>query len=118
MLVNSGWMPYGSSKAALTRFINCLAHEEDENHVKVQGVYPRVTRTAIAGGMINGRYRGIMKDEEIEKFLAWDREGSKVEPPDWCGRAVGLLAADAVEGCKHAEVEYYDVQVQAREYKL
>jgi NAD(P)-dependent dehydrogenase (short-subunit alcohol dehydrogenase family) len=117
LIANCGWMPYCSSKAALSRFLQCLAHEEDETLVKIQGVYPRVTRTAIAANMIAGKYKGIMRDDEIEKFLVWEKEGNKVEPPEWCGTAVGMMAADTVEGTSHGMLEYYDQQVDSRDYK-
>jgi len=116
-ILNCGWMSYCASKAALTRFLQCLAHEEDDTIVKVQGVYPRVTRTPITEDMIAGNYKGIMRDDEIAKFLQWDREGTKIEPPDWCGSAVGILAADEAEGEKHGESSYYDTQISESLYK-
>jgi len=116
-ITNSGWMSYCSSKAALSRYLQCLAHEIEESEVKIHGVYPRVTRTPMTPDMIAGNYKGIMRDEEVENFLKWDREGTMIEPPEWCGNSIGLLAADLVEGAKHGELLYYDKQVSPDLYK-
>ncbi|KAK3202662.1 hypothetical protein GRF29_154g339786, partial [Pseudopithomyces chartarum] len=86
-----GWMPYCSTKAALTRFIEMLAHEEPL--ICVQGVYPRLTRTRMPKDVIAGKYKGIMADHEIERFRIWNEIGDQmVEPPEWCGDAVAKLA--------------------------
>ncbi|KAF2029670.1 NAD(P)-binding protein [Setomelanomma holmii] len=87
------WSSYCSSKAALTRFISCLAHEEPG--ISVQGVYPKLTRTSMIDGLVGDKalYDGIMAKHEIEKFKIWDRMGDEmVEPPEWCGEAVAKLA--------------------------
>lgn len=67
-------MSYCTSEAALSRYVQCLAHEESTNNLEIQGVYPRLTRTPITNDMIAGNYKGIIKDEEIAESLQWDRE--------------------------------------------
>jgi NAD(P)-dependent dehydrogenase (short-subunit alcohol dehydrogenase family) len=71
-----GWSPYCTSKAALTRFISCLAHEEST--ISVQGVYPKLTRTKMPEDVINGRYRGVMANHEVERFRIWDEVGDEM----------------------------------------
>ncbi|KAI8942845.1 hypothetical protein NX059_000885 [Plenodomus lindquistii] len=105
-----GWTPYCTSKAALTRFVSCLAHEEP--FISVQGVYPKLTRTKMPEDVINGEYKGIMADHEIEKFRTWDEQGDPmVEPPEWCGKAIAKLALGLVEGKANGEMGYYDEHV-------
>lgn len=105
-----GWTPYCTSKAALTRFIACLAHEE--SLLSVQGVYPKLTRTKMPEDVIAGKFQGIMADHEIERFRVWDEMGdSMVEPPEWCGAAVARLALGLVEGGRSGETLSYDVHV-------
>ncbi|KAI4709482.1 hypothetical protein J4E85_002034 [Alternaria conjuncta] len=105
-----GWMPYSTTKAALTRFISCLAHEEPL--LSVQGVYPKLTRTKMIDGLVEGKYRGVMADHEIERFRIWDEMGDEmVEPPELCGEAVAKLALGLFEGGKSGETLYYDEHV-------
>ncbi|EAT83672.1 hypothetical protein SNOG_08504 [Parastagonospora nodorum SN15] len=85
-----GWSPYCSSKAALTRFISCFAHEE--SGISVQGVYPKLTNTKMPENVVKGKYRGIMADHEVERFKTWGKMGEEmIEPPEWCGEAVAKL---------------------------
>jgi NAD(P)-dependent dehydrogenase (short-subunit alcohol dehydrogenase family) len=107
-----GWTPYCTTKAALTRFISCLAHEEPI--LSVQGVYPRLTRTKMIDSLIGGRgrYDGVMADHELERFRVWEGMGDEmVEPPQWCGEAVAKLALGLFEGGKSGETLYYDEHV-------
>ncbi|KAF2660928.1 NAD(P)-binding protein [Lophiostoma macrostomum CBS 122681] len=105
-----GWMPYCTTKAALTRFIQMFAHEEP--NVSVQGVYPKLTRTKMPEDVINGKYKGIMADHEIERFRIWNEIGDEmVEPPKWCGEAVAKLALGLFAGGKSGETLYYDEHV-------
>ncbi|KAH8724833.1 hypothetical protein GQ44DRAFT_749882 [Phaeosphaeriaceae sp. PMI808] len=105
-----GWSPYCTSKAALTRFITCLAHEE--SGISVQGVYPKLTRTKMPEDVVNGVYRGVMANHECERFRIWDEMGDEmVEPPEWCGKAVAKLALGLFEGGKSGETLYYDEHV-------
>lgn len=105
-----GWSPYCTSKAALTRFISCLAHEEQG--ISVQGVYPKLTRTGMIEGLMQGTYQGVMADHEIERFKTWDKMGDElVQPPEWCGKAVAKLALGLYEGGKSGETLYYDEHV-------
>lgn len=71
-----GWTPYCTTKAALTRFITCLAHEEPL--LSVQGVYPKLTRTKMPEDVIAGKYKGIMADHEIERFRIWNEMGDEM----------------------------------------
>jgi NAD(P)-dependent dehydrogenase (short-subunit alcohol dehydrogenase family) len=71
-----GWSPYCMSKAALTRFISCLAHEEPL--LSVQGVYPKLTRTKMPEDVIKGKYRGVMADHEVERFRIWEEMGDEM----------------------------------------
>ncbi|KNG48888.1 flavin-binding monooxygenase-like protein [Stemphylium lycopersici] len=105
-----GWMPYSTAKAALTRFVSCLAHEEPL--LSVQGVYPKLTRTKMIDGLVEGKYKNIMADHEIERFRIWDDVGDEmVEPPELCGEAVAKLALGLFEGGKSGETLYYDEHV-------
>ncbi|KAF1846463.1 NAD(P)-binding protein [Cucurbitaria berberidis CBS 394.84] len=105
-----GWTPYCTTKAALTRFISCLAHEE--RLICIQGVYPKLTRTKMPKDVIAGKYEGVMADHEIERFKIWDEVGDEmVEPPEWCGEAVAKLALGLFEGGKSGETLYYDEHV-------
>ncbi|KAL1591396.1 hypothetical protein SLS60_012009 [Paraconiothyrium brasiliense] len=102
-----GWMPYCTTKAALTRFVEMLAHEEPL--LTVQGVYPKLTRTKMPADVIAGKYKGIMADHEIEKFRVWNEIGEEmVEPPEWCGEAVGKLALGLYPGGRSGESFDYD----------
>jgi NAD(P)-dependent dehydrogenase (short-subunit alcohol dehydrogenase family) len=71
-----GWSPYCSSKAALTRFISCLAHEEPA--ISVQGVYPKLARTNMSKDVINGHYKGVMANHEVERFRIWGIMGDEM----------------------------------------
>jgi NAD(P)-dependent dehydrogenase (short-subunit alcohol dehydrogenase family) len=103
-------MPYCTTKAALTRFIETLAHEE--RLLAVQGVYPRLTRTKMSEDVIAGEYEGIMADHEVERFRAWNEIGDEmIEPPEWCGEAVAKLATGLFEGGSSGKTLYYDAHV-------
>jgi NAD(P)-dependent dehydrogenase (short-subunit alcohol dehydrogenase family) len=103
-------MPYCTTKAALTRFIETLAHEE--RLLAVQGVYPRLTRTKMSEDVIAGEYEGIMADHEVERFKAWNEIGDEmIEPPQWCGEAVAKLATGLFEGGSSGKTLYYDAHV-------
>ncbi|KAF2188404.1 NAD(P)-binding protein [Zopfia rhizophila CBS 207.26] len=105
-----GWMPYCTSKAALTRFISMLAHEEPM--VCVQGVYPKLTRTKMPEDVIAGKYKGVMADHEIERFRGWNEIGDAIiEPPKLCGEAVAKLAVGLFKGGRSGEVLWYDEHV-------
>lgn len=112
-----GWMPYCTSKAALTRFIQVLAHEEPT--LSVQGVYPKLTKTSMSADVIDGKYKGVMADHEVERFRVWNEVGHLfVEPPAWCGEAVAKLALGKFVGGKSGEVLYYDEHVPDYRAKL
>lgn len=103
-------MPYCTTKAALTRFIEMLAHEEPL--LTVQGVYPKLTRTKMSEDVIAGKFKGVMADHEIERFRNWNAIGDEmVEPPAWCGEAVAKLALGLFLGGKSGETLDYDVHV-------
>jgi len=105
-----GWIPYCTTKAALTRFIETLAHEE--KLLTVQGVYPKPARTKMSEDVIAGKYKDVMADHEIERLRVWDEIGDQmVEPPEWCGEAVAKLAVGLYEGERSGETLYYDVHV-------
>ncbi|KAF2844807.1 NAD(P)-binding protein [Plenodomus tracheiphilus IPT5] len=107
-----GWTPYCTSKAALTRFISCLAHEEPL--ISVQGVYPKLTRTAMVKGIFEDRYEGVMANHEIEKFKTWEEyngESESIEPPEWCAEGVSDLALGLAEGKKSGEMGFYDEHI-------
>jgi NAD(P)-dependent dehydrogenase (short-subunit alcohol dehydrogenase family) len=103
-------MPYCTSKAAITRFIRTLAHEEPT--LTVQGVYPKLTRTSMPEDIIAGKYKEIMAKHEVERFRIWNEMGDEmIEPPRWCGEAVAKLAVGLVEGGRSGETLYYDEHV-------
>ena len=108
-----GWMPYCTTKAALTRFIETLAHEE--KLLTVQGVYPRLTRTKLVENVLAGDYKYVMADHEIEGFRVRNEIGDEmVEPPEWCGGAVAKLAAGLYEGGPNGQTLHYDTHVPVR----
>ncbi|KAH7088745.1 hypothetical protein FB567DRAFT_317342 [Paraphoma chrysanthemicola] len=110
-----GWSSYCSSKAALTRFLTCLAHEEPG--ISVQGVYPKLTRTSMIDGLVgeDRLYEDVMAKHELERFKIWDRMGEEmVEPPEWCAEAVAKLGLGLFEGGKSGETKYYDEHVPKR----
>ncbi|KAF2709054.1 NAD(P)-binding protein, partial [Pleomassaria siparia CBS 279.74] len=105
-----GWMAYCTSKAALTRFVQLLAHEE--RTLSVQGVFPKLTRTAMAKDLIEAKYKDVMADHEIERFRVWDAIGdAMVEPPEWCADAVAELATGRWAGLASGSVGNYDLHV-------
>lgn len=104
----AGWAQYCTSKAALTRSIELLAHEEPT--IKVLGVYPGLTRTAMPANVIAGEFKGTMYDFEIEKFRTMDTSGA-IEPPEWCANAVAQLTAGSAEGLPSGHVAYYHEHV-------
>lgn len=112
-VTNHGWSSYCTSKASLTRFLGCLAHEE--KGVTVQGVYPKLTRTGMVDGLVKGEFRGVMAAHEVERFRTWDKMGDEmVQPPEWCGEAVAKLALGLVEGGKSGETLNYDEHVPSK----
>jgi len=100
----AGWSSYCSSKAALTRFIELLAHEEDE--IQVFGIYPELTRTPMVTDLVAGKFAGTMKDHEVEFFKRSDRDG-QVEPPQWCANVTAKIAAHAIPGQEKGPVQCY-----------
>jgi len=105
-----GWSSYCTSKAALTRFVSCLAHEE--RGITVQGVYPNLTRTGMVEDLVQGGYKGVMADHERERFKTWNRMGEDmVEPPEWCGKAVAKLALGLFEGGENGRTLGYNEHV-------
>ncbi|KAI0133808.1 hypothetical protein BJ170DRAFT_175796 [Xylariales sp. AK1849] len=80
-----GWSGYCSSKAALTRFIQLLAHEEQE--MNVFGVLPLVTKSPMVDMIFEGAYDHVMLPDERERFDKWAKEG-KIEHPDYIADAM------------------------------
>ena len=94
-----GWSGYCTSKAALTRFIHLLAHEEQD--LDVFGVLPLVTKSPMVDRIFNGEYDEVMRPEERERFNIWAQEG-KVEPPEYIAQsivkaAMGEITAESKE---------------------
>lgn len=106
-----GWMAYCTTKAALSRFIQLLAHENPK--LCVQGVYPRLTDTKMPADVVAGKYAGIMTEDEVERFRVWAKDGVTYEPAAWCGEAVARLAAGVEPGDESGKVSYYDEHVPA-----
>jgi NAD(P)-dependent dehydrogenase (short-subunit alcohol dehydrogenase family) len=112
-----GWMAYCTSKAALTRFVQLLAHEEPTLHI--QGVFPKLTRTKMAQDLVEGKYKGVMADHELERFRIWNEIGDEfVEPAAWCAEAVAKLAIGSFLGKESGWVGDYDVHVPTLKAKL
>jgi NAD(P)-dependent dehydrogenase (short-subunit alcohol dehydrogenase family) len=104
-----GWMPYCTTKAAVTRFVHILGLENPD--ILVQGVYPKLTDTKMPSDVIAGKYNGIMTDDEVALFQAWAKDGISLEPPAWCGEAVARLAIGSDKGGESGKVMYYYDQV-------
>ena len=96
-----GWSGYCTSKAALTRFIHLLAHEE--RGVDVYGVLPLVTKSPMADKIFNGEYDHVMRPEERERFDTWATEG-RIEPPEHIANAIVKAAVGEITP-KSKEVE-------------
>ncbi|KAL2421171.1 hypothetical protein ABEF95_004505 [Exophiala dermatitidis] len=88
-----GWTGYCTSKAALTRFIHLLAHEEPG--LDVYGVLPLVTKSPMVDKIFNGEYDHIMRPEERERFNTWAKEG-KIEPPEPIAEAIVKAATGQI----------------------
>ena len=88
----------------MTRFIEVLGHEESD--VKVVGVYPGLTRTTMVDGFVDGKYAGIMKDDEVRKFIDWHKN-NEIEPPEWCANAVAKMAARSILVEGTGQTRYY-----------
>lgn len=87
-----------------------LAHEE--RTICVQGVYPKLTRTKMPEDIFAGKYKGVMADNELERYRLWSEVGgTAVEPPFLCGEAVAKLALGLFAGGKSGEVLHYDEHV-------
>ncbi|EXJ80751.1 hypothetical protein A1O3_07035 [Capronia epimyces CBS 606.96] len=104
-----GWMSYCTTKAALSRFIGLLALENPA--ICVQGVYPRLTDTRMPADVIEGKYDGIMTQDEVALFRSRARDGITLEPAAWCAEAVARLAVGSDNGGKSGLVMYYDEHV-------
>ena len=102
-----GRAAYATSKAGLSRFIDCLVNEERESAVGVFGIYPSLTRTPLAQGLLERRYDDVMWPEEAEEYKERIESGD-VEPPDWCGEACARLAAGKEEGLKGKIANYWE----------
>ncbi|KAJ9637635.1 hypothetical protein H2204_004784 [Knufia peltigerae] len=100
-----GWSGYCTSKAALTRFIHLLAHEE-KDVVDVFGVLPLVTKSPMVDKIFNGEYDEVMRPEERERFNVWAKEG-KVEDPDHIARSIVKAALGEITA-ESREVERND----------
>ncbi|EXJ96385.1 hypothetical protein A1O1_01511 [Capronia coronata CBS 617.96] len=88
-----GWTGYCTSKAALTRFIHLLAHEEPG--LEVYGVLPLVTKSPMVDKIFNGEYDHVMRPEERERFNTWAREG-KIEPPEYIAESIVKAATGQI----------------------
>lgn len=89
-----GWTGYCTSKAALSRFIQLLAHEERDIHVF--GVLPLVTKSPMVDMLFAGKYDDIMLPEERQKFDIWQKEG-KIEPPEYIADAMVKAAMGQIK---------------------
>lgn len=94
-----GWSGYCTSKAALTRLIHLLAHEESE--IDVFGVLPQVTKSPMTDKIVNGDYDQVMSSEERARFTRWLSEG-RFEPARYIGGAIvkaamGDMSPDSAE---------------------
>ncbi len=99
-----GWSGYCDSKAALTRFINVLGHEEPE--ITVFGLLPGVTKSPMVDLIMNGTYDHVMLPEEKMKFINWEKDGVFDEPE---GPAKGMVKGVLGEtDIKSGEVRYWN----------
>lgn len=88
-----GWTGYCTSKAALTRFIHLLAHEEPG--LDVYGVLPLVTKSPMVDKIFNGEYDDVMLPQERQRFNTWAKEG-KIEPPEYIADAIVKAATGQI----------------------
>ncbi|ERR1711939_455218 len=88
-----GWSGYCTSKAALTRFIHLLAHEERD--IDVYGVLPLVTKSPMVDKIFNGEYDHVMRPDERERFDTWAKEG-RIEPPEHIANAIVKAAVGEI----------------------
>ena len=103
----AGRVGYTSSKAALTSLIKTLINEERESGVEVLGIYPGLTNTPLAKGLIERKHDDVMWPEEAANYKRWI-EGGKVEGPEWCGEACAKLVVGASPGLPGQMARYVD----------
>jgi NAD(P)-dependent dehydrogenase (short-subunit alcohol dehydrogenase family) len=89
-----GWSGYCTSKAALSRFIHLLAHEEGPD-INVYGVLPLVTKSPMVDKIFDGEYDHVMHPEERERFNTWAKEG-RIEPPQYIANAIVKAAVGEI----------------------
>jgi hypothetical protein len=41
-------------------------------------VYPKLTRTKMSKDVINGHYKGVMANHEVERFRIWESMGDEM----------------------------------------
>lgn len=56
--------------------------------------------------LVAGKFRGKMKDSEVDKFKAWDKDGG-VELAEWSANVTAKLAAGAIGGKGQGESHWY-----------
>ncbi|OAP57620.1 hypothetical protein AYL99_08358 [Fonsecaea erecta] len=91
----SGRVAYCASKAGMSRLIDTLAHEE--RGFDVYGVYPGLTETPLAKGLLEGKYNDILFPED-QVFYRQSVEDGTVDPPEYCGEASAKLAVWKADG--------------------
>ncbi|KAK4941190.1 hypothetical protein LTR10_018863 [Elasticomyces elasticus] len=99
----SGRVAYCASKAGMTRLIETLAHEE--RGFDVYGVYPGLTETPLAKGLLAGTYNDVLFPED-QVFYRQSVEDGTVDSPDWCGEASAKLAAWKADGMPGKTASY------------
>jgi NAD(P)-dependent dehydrogenase (short-subunit alcohol dehydrogenase family) len=105
-----GLCGYCDSKAALSRFIKVLAHEERDIHTV--GLYPGVTHTPMVDLILDGAYTDVMYPEETAwytdmKTNKWHRPGG-IELPELPARALVKIACGNIAGIESGDIRTWE----------
>lgn len=56
--------------------------------------------------VLNADTEGIMRPDEVQKFVDWDRNGD-MDPPVWCAEATAKLAVGKADRDVAGRVQYF-----------
>lgn len=93
-VIRRGWSGYCCSKAALSRLVPCLAHEEPL--IRTVGIYPGITTSPINDAILGGAYNDVMLPEEIDIYVQLEKKKA-FDPPKWPAAAVVRAALGLTE---------------------
>ncbi len=104
-VIRRGWSGYCCSKAALSRLVPCLAHEEPL--IRTVGIYPGITTSPINDAILGGAYDQVMLPEEIDIYVQLQKSKS-FDPPEWPAAAIVRVALGLTEKELNGKVVWWD----------